>query len=152
MKSRDHKAAINAYLTEMKGIQETATANFTAAESNGVTMRAQAKVDKAAGISAKNNAYWASEEGQRVLAKSREPEVTLVNDTPSVLLINYGSGISDELEPGEKKTFSCSGGNVHRGTRRANNTNQWDDSDNVLLKGNGKNCGAVINASTGVSY
>ena len=147
MKTRDHVATIQTYLSEMKAIQEAATANFTDKEKDEIAIIAQAKIDKKAGIQAKNAAYWNSPEGQRVLAKSRQPEITLVNNTSDMLLLCYGQGVSSELRPGESKTFSCSGGKVYRGTRRSGNSSQFDPTDNVLLMRDGSNCGAVVNAS-----
>ena len=148
MKSRDHVAVLKSYLSDMKAIQETATSNFTDKEKDEIAIIAQAKADKKAGIQAKNAAYWNSEEGQRVLARSRQPEITLVNDTESVLLLCYGQGVSSELKTGQKKTFSCTGTKVYRGTRRPGNSSQWDPTDNVLVERNGSNCDAVIRAST----
>jgi len=148
MKTRDHQAVIKQYLAEMMTIQETATANFTDEEKNKLVMREQAKADKAAGIQAKNAAYWNSEEGQRVLAKSRQAEVTLVNDTQGSVYLCYGQGAYYDLKPGQKKTFACSGGTVYRGTLRPNNSSQYDKTNNVLLELNGKDCGRTVNASS----
>ena len=148
MKTRDHKAVILQYLSDMKVIQETATSNYTDDEKNKLVMREQAKADKAAGIQAKNAAYWNSEEGQRVLAKSKEAEVTLVNDTQGSVYLCYGQGAYYDLKPGQKKTFACSGTKVYRGTLRPNNSSQYDKTDNVLLDLNGSNCGRTVNASS----
>lgn len=147
MKTRDHKAVILQYLADMKVIQETATSNYTDDEKNKLVMREQAKADKAAGIQAKNAAYWNSEEGQRVLAKSKQAEVTLVNDTQGSVYLCYGQGASYDLKPGQKKTFACSGGKVYRGTLRPNNSSQYDATNNVLLDLNGSDCGRTVNAS-----
>lgn len=148
MKIRDHIGVIKKYLTDMIVIQADATSNFTDKENDEIAIIAQAKIDKKAGIQAKNAAYWNSPEGQRVLAKSRQAEITLVNDTDNVLLLCYGQGVSSELDPGQSKKFSCTGTKVYRGTRREGNSSQYDATDNVLLIRGGNNCGAVINAST----
>ena len=147
MKTRDHEAVIKQYLADMKTIQETATGNFTDEEKNKLVIREQAKLDQQAGFDAKNAAYWNSEEGQRVLAKSRQPEVTLVNDTQGSVYLCYGQGASYDLKPGQKKTFSCSGGKVYRGTLRPNNSTQYDATSNVLLDLSGNDCGRTVNAS-----
>lgn len=148
MKTRNHEEVLKTYFSEMKKVQEAATANFTEEEKNEDLMIKQAKIDKDNGIQAKNAAYWNSEEGQRVLAKSREPEVTIVNDTQGSVYLCYGSGAYTDLKPGQKKTFACSGGTVYRGTLRPNNSSQYDKTNNVLLELNGKDCGRTVNASS----
>lgn len=148
MKSRDHEAVIKQYLADMKKTQENATANFSEEVKNEIAIIEQAKIDKEAGIQAKNAAYWNSEEGKRKLGEMRQEDVTLVNDTQGDLYLCYGSGAYKALKPGEKTTFSCLGGKVNRGTLRPNNNSQYDKTDNVLLDLDGNNCGRTVNAST----
>ncbi|HRE75218.1 MAG TPA: hypothetical protein PK798_10800 [Flavobacteriales bacterium] len=148
MKTRDHEAVLKKYFSDMKVIQQQATENFTEEEKNKLLMIEQAKKDKKAGNQAKNAAYWNSEEGQRKLSEMRQPDVILVNDTPAPLYLCHGSGAYTELKPGEKKSFSCLGGKVYRGTLRANNSSQYDATSNLLLDLDGKSCGRVVNAST----
>lgn len=148
MKSRDHEATLKQYFSEMKTIQDEATANFTDQIKDEIAMRAQAKIDRANGIQAKNAEYWNSKEGQRKLAEMRKEDITLVNDTQSNLYLCYGSGAYKALKPGEKATFTCNGGKVYRGTLRANNVSQYDRTDNVLIEGDGSGCGRTVNAST----
>lgn len=148
MKTRDHVTALKNYFKEMKSIQEKATENFTEEEKNKIIMIDQAKKDKKAGNQAKNAAYWNSPEGQRKLAEMRQPDVVLINDTRGSLYLCHGSGAYTELKPGEKKSFSCLGGKVYRGTPRPNNNSQYDATDNLLLDLNGSNCGRIVNASS----
>jgi hypothetical protein len=148
MKTRDHEAAIKQYLSDMKGVQDAATASFTDQIRDEIAMREQAKIDRANGIQAKNAAYWNSEEGQRKLAEMRKEDITLVNDTQSELYLCFGSGAYKALKPGESTTFSCNGGKVYRGTLRPNNNSQYDQTDNVLLDRDGNGCGRTVNAST----
>ncbi len=100
-----------------------------------------------------NGKYWNSEEGQRVKArldkKASQANITLVNDLPYDLLLCYGSGVSTRLKSGEKKEFECeTAGKVRKGKTRPNNNTQFDATDVVLLNLDGKNCGAVVNASS----
>lgn len=100
-----------------------------------------------------NGKYWSSDEGKRVKArldkKAGQANVTLVNDLGFDLLLRHGNGISTRLKPGEKKEFECeTPGRVRKGKLRQNNNTNFDDTDVILLELDGKNCGAVVNAST----
>lgn len=147
LKNRNHEEAIKQYLNEMKAIQEKATANFTdeiKAEIDAVENKASA--DKAAN-KAKNDAYWASPEGQKKLGEMRKADVILTNDTGMELGLCHGQGVSTVLKPGEKKSFSCHGGKVYVGIKDGNSVN-LKRTDKLLLDLSGNNCGSNYNASS----
>ncbi|MDQ3110403.1 MAG: hypothetical protein M3R17_10965 [Bacteroidota bacterium] len=95
-----------------------------------------------------NGGYWNSPEGKKKRVEMSQAKVTLVNNTATDLLLCYGQGAYSTLKPGEKMEFSCTSGKVYRGTPRANNTTQFDQTTNVLLDLNGTGCGNIVNAST----
>lgn len=76
-----------------------------------------------------------------------QKRITLYNDKQVDVLMTYGQGVWKVLKPGEKMEFSCTSGKVYKGKRRPN-SEQLDSTSEVLLELNGKNCGAIINAST----
>jgi hypothetical protein len=131
----DHEKVVEDYLKSMVPVQQEATAAFSAEIKNEIAAIQQAKDDEDAEIKATNDAYWASEEGQRKLGEMKQEPTVLVNDTGAPFWICYGSGVSTLLDPGESETFSYStGGNVYMGHSIPNNTSQAEyDFDDLML-------------------
>lgn len=148
MEKANHKAVLQAYLDSAFAKQAELLPAWTSSHQDVIKAREEAIFMVREEIKGVNSAYWNSPEGQRKLAEMRQAEVTLYNDTQGDLLICYGSGAYDRIKPGDKKTFSCTGGKVFRGTPRPNNSSQYDATKNLLLDLDGKNCGRVVNAST----
>lgn len=152
MENAKHKEVLQAYLDSAFAKQAELLPAWTASHQDLIKEREEAIFKVREEIKGVNAAYWNSPEGQRKLAEMRQPDVVLVNDTGSDLLLCYGSGAYWRLKPGEKKSFTCVGGKVYRGTPRPNNQTQFDATKNVLLDLDGKNCGRVVNASTVIQY
>lgn len=115
LKNRDHEAVIKQYLTEMKVIQETATANFSPeilSEIDAIENKNAA--DKKA-IKDANDAYWMSAEGQRVLAANKSKEssnandgwFTIKNTGKERLYVITASGTSSHISPGGTNKWQC---------------------------------------------
>lgn len=145
-KTVKHVEVVTNYIAAMKKVQVN----------NPITGEAQEELDgleadkvaEAADIEATNNAYWASEEGQRQLAQRNQADVTIFNDTQSDFLFCHGSGVSVFLEPGKSYKLSCSGGSITKGTKISNNNTNLKDTGEVLLERDGTSCGKLVKAST----
>lgn len=107
----NHQETITAYLLAMKKIQANATANFSPEIKEEIAAIEQNEKDKTQKVKDVNNAYWASEEGQRVLAERRKnsgktSSYTIVNAKNIAVRIG-GNGWTENLNPGDKKTIFC---------------------------------------------
>src|SRR5690606_25464662 len=103
------------YLSEMKVIQENATANFSPeilAEIDVIENKNSA--DKKA-IQDANAAYWSTPEGQRILAARKAKEgtnqgdgwLTIINVGNERLYVITERGTSSHIAPGSTSKFPC---------------------------------------------
>ncbi len=153
LKTRDHEAVIKQYLSEMKAIQEKATANFSPeilAEIDAVENKNSA--DKKA-IKDANDAYWLSDEGQRILAARKAQEGSNKNDGDGWLTIkNVGkqtldviteAGTSSHISPGSTSKWPCHT-NIYYCYMDSHNT--YNVKGNLIANGK-ENCGKTVSAS-----
>jgi len=140
----DHNKIISDYFMAMKPIQEKATASFTATEKEEIAKLKQVELDRNQKIKDVNNAYWASEEGQRKLKemrgdKGKPSKYTVVNTTSTAVRIG-GNGWSKSLNPGDKHEVNCNGDLYYK---RLEGCCTWVDA-NLITKGSAA-CGKTIN-------
>jgi hypothetical protein len=147
LKGRDHEAVIRQYLSDMKAVQETATAGFTPEIIAEIDAIENKDVADQKAIKDKNDAYWMSAEGQRKLGEMRKEEVTFYNDTGMDIGCCHGQGVSTIIKPGEKKKFGCHSGKVYLGEKVPNSVN-LKRTDKLLLDLHGSNCGSVVSVSS----
>lgn len=151
LKTRDHEAAIKQYLNEMKAIQEKATANFSPeilAEIEAVENKNSA--DKKA-IKDANDAYWLSEEGQRILAAKKAQEgsnkndgyVTIQNVGKERLYVITEGGTSSHISPGGTSKWPCTA-NIYYCYMDSHNT--YNVKGNLIANGK-ENCGKTVTVS-----
>lgn len=153
IKTRDHEAVIKQYLSEMKSIQEKATANFSPeilAEIDAVENKNSA--DKKA-IKDANDAYWLTDEGQRILAARKAKEnsnksdgdgyVTIKNVGKQTLDVITEAGTSSHISPGSTSKWPCHT-NIYYCFMDSHNT--YNVKGNLIANGK-ENCGKTVSAS-----
>lgn len=153
MENAKHKETLQKYLDEAFKKQGELLPAWEANNKAKIDKQQAAKDRYRFTIDSVNGKYWTSDEGKRVKArldkKAGQANVTLVNDLGIDVLLCHGQGVSTRLKPGEKKEFQCEeGASVKKGKPRQNNNLQFDATDVVILKLDGKDCGRVVNAST----
>jgi len=140
----DHQKTITDYLVAMKEIQAKATANFSSEIKSEIAAIEQSKKDKNQKIKDVNNAYWASEEGQRVLRERRKNQgapsfYTVVNNGSTPIDIG-GNGWHETLNSGSKHEVNCSGDLYYK---KLEGCCSWEDAG-LITKGSDA-CGKTIN-------
>lgn len=151
LKTRDHEAVIKQYLSDMKVIQETATANFSPeilAEIDAIENKNSA--DKKA-IKDANDAYWTTPEGLRILAARRAQEgtnkgdgwLTVQNVGKERLYVITDAGSSTHISPGGTNRWPCTT-NIYYCSMDSHNT--YNVKGNLIANGK-ENCGKTVSAS-----
>lgn len=151
----DHKKVLKEYFTAMA--KKQSTASLTAEEKTELAAIEKAEEDRVAKINERNSEFWNGEEGQAIrdrdahFAKVEAEGAVLVNDLGTTLWICYGSGVSDDLEPGEKKIFRCDGdivGTVYKGTHTEGVSGADYNMATDAMFEVADYCGKTVNAST----
>lgn len=148
--AKDPEKLVRDYLTKMKAKQAAYTMT-SQDQANLNTLYSGAKADDA-NAKKKNDAYWASEEGQAVLRNRRLAEgsskannVTLRNTSSSTIFV--GSNGSDnrgtEIGPGQSATWPCKQDGYIQQVTKVSNTRSFKSTNNRVYRAN-SGCGNTV--------
>jgi len=143
----EQMAPLKEYLNLAIAKQEELTPAWEKENKGIVDQKAKNKKSMDEYVNKVNSDYWNSEEGQRKLKEMRQPDVIIRNDTGGDLWLCYGQGASSKLEPGDTKSFSCTGGSVYRGTPVNSSQAEYSSGDK-MMSFDGSKCGVTVNASS----
>lgn len=148
--AKDPEKLVRDYLKQMKAKQANYTATSQDKENLNILYNG-AKADDA-NAKKKNDAYWASEEGQAVLRNRRLAEgsskasnVTLRNTSSTTIFV--GSNGSDnrgtEIGPGQSATWPCKQDGYIQKVTKVSNTRSFKSSNNRIYRAN-SGCGNTV--------